>query len=68
MLKSIVLQPGGGREFYHGSETAQGVAAFAKEAAAATNFRTIGEEEFLSGMRNGGESLEFQIFHSLRFP
>lgn len=49
-----VFKPGGGWEFYHGSETAQGVAGFAREAAAATNLRTIGEEEFSSEIRRGG--------------
>ncbi|XP_014277164.1 dnaJ homolog subfamily C member 10 [Halyomorpha halys] len=49
-----VFKPGGGWEFHHGSETALGVSAFAKEAAAATNIRTIGEAEFLSEVRRGG--------------
>uniref|UniRef100_A0A0A9WTW6 DnaJ homolog subfamily C member 10 n=1 Tax=Lygus hesperus TaxID=30085 RepID=A0A0A9WTW6_LYGHE len=55
----IVFKAGGGREFYHGSHTVHGIAAFAKESSLAVNFKSVSPDELVQEIQQGAVLVDF---------
>ncbi|KAK9502734.1 hypothetical protein O3M35_011444 [Rhynocoris fuscipes] len=54
-----VYKRGGGHEIFHGRTTLDAIARFAKESAAATNFKEIGPNEFGRAINEGAMLVDF---------